>query len=172
MRKTQINTYENDDYVFFWGSIFSNWAKCTFIHEGLTYTSAEQTMMAAKAKLFGDVGSYYDIINTDNPEEQKAIGKTIIGYDDAKWAAVRYRVVADAIYSKFSQNKEFSTILLETGNKKIVEASPYDKIWGIGMHASDPDILDESKWKGENLLGKALMEVRDRLRKEYNEIFC
>ena len=168
---TENNTYENENYVFFWGSVFSNWAKCKFVHEGIEYSSSEQAMMAAKARLFGDVGAYYDIMNTHDPREQKAIGRTVQNFDQEKWMAVCFPLVTDAIHSKFAQNEEFKKMLLATGDKTIVESAPNDTVWGIGMHANDPDILDESKWKGTNLLGKALMEVRKRIRSAETKIY-
>lgn len=169
---TDINTHENEKYVFFWGSVFSNWAKCKFVHEGIEYSSSEQAMMAFKAKMFGDVGAYYDIMNTRDPREQKAIGRRVQNFDQTKWLAECLPLVTDAIYSKFSQNETFKRILLSTGDKIIAESSPEDTIWGIGMHANDPDILDESKWRGTNFLGKALMEVRRRIREDEAKIYA
>ena len=162
--------FENDDYVFFWGGPFSNWYKCKYkmsigIDE-IEFNCSEQQYMAAKALLFGDVQAYDKIMESNNSRTQKAIGQSVKNYDETQWIAARYGAMIHAVYLKFRQNKDLQKILLDTGNKKICEASPVDIVWGIGMHVDDPDILDESKWKGQNLLGKCLMHVRGILREE------
>jgi ribA/ribD-fused uncharacterized protein len=162
--------FENDQYVFFWGGPFSNWykSKYKFIdNEGtLEFNCSEQQYMAAKALYFGDGESYDKIMESNNPRVQKAIGQKVKNYNDVKWAEYRYAAMLLSVYLKFSQNKDLQKILLDTGDKKIVEASPLDTVWGIGMAVDDPDILDETKWRGQNLLGKALMWTRERLLNE------
>lgn len=160
---TVDDTYENDDYIFFWGSIFSNWAKASFIYKGEKYNCAEQAMMAEKAIMFNDMPTLKDIMNSNNPRQQKALGREVAGFNKQLWESKCLPLVSDICFQKFSQNEHLRDRLLSTGKKKIVEASPSDDIWGIGLHAEDHDILDESKWKGKNWLGIALMNARDRL---------
>jgi ribA/ribD-fused uncharacterized protein len=158
------NTYENDTHVFFWGSYLSNWAKYKFTHKGHTYNCSEQAMMAEKALLFQDKTTFDRIMQSSDPREQKAFGREVAHYNEEVWVENRYRIMVDILHSKFAQNISIALELEATNEKTIVESSSYDNVWGIAMHASDPDIHDESKWKGLNLLGKALMEVRQRLR--------
>lgn len=162
--------FENDDYVFFWGGPFSNWYKSKYkltVDEYIIeFNCSEQQYMAAKALCFGDVESYNKIMESNDPRVQKAIGQKVKNYEDSVWDAVRYESMLLAVHLKFSQNKHLQKILLDTGSKILCEASPFDIVWGIGMGTDHPDILDQSKWKGQNLLGKALMEVRDLLRDE------
>lgn len=155
-----------NDFVFFWQGVFSQWYPSTFIIEGVKYNRAEQFMMAMKATTFQDDFCLRKILESDNPSEQKKYGRMVRNYNDEQWTKVRYNFVVQGNYAKFSQNQDLKKILLDTGNKILVEASPYDKIWGIGMDEKNPDRFNMSKWKGQNLLGKALMEVRERLRNE------
>lgn len=155
-----------NDFVFFWQGVFSQWYPSTFIIEGVKYNRAEQFMMAMKATTFQDDFCLRKILESDNPSEQKKYGRMVRNYNDEQWTKVRYNFVVQGNYAKFSQNQDLKKILLDTGNKILVEASPYDKIWGIGMDGKNPDRFNMSKWKGQNLLGKALMEVRERLRNE------
>lgn len=155
-----------NDFVFFWQGVFSQWYPSTFIIEGAKYNRAEQFMMAMKAATFQDDFCLRKILESNNPSEQKKYGRMVRNYNDEQWTKVRYNFVVQGNYAKFSQNQDLKKILLDTGNKILVEASPYDKIWGIGMDEKNPDRFDISKWKGQNLLGKALMEVRGRLRND------
>ena len=155
-----------DTHIYFWGGIFSQWYPCDFTEGELKFTSSEQYMMYHKAKAFEDYGSMYLIMDTQDPREQKAIGRAIKGYSDEVWSPIRYAKVLQGNYLKFSQNPELAQLLMSTGNKQIVEASAYDKIWGIGLAPQDDRVLDPAQWDGLNLLGQVVMETRDRLRFE------
>lgn len=155
----------NDQFVFFYGGPFSQWVPCKFEVSGIKYCTAEQFMMAAKAKIFGDKETYAKIMASSDPREQKALGRQVKNFNATLWANAAEEVVYIGNYAKFS-DPTFKQILLDTGNKEIVEASPYDTIWGIGMGEGDPDRFDKTKWKGTNLLGEVLMKVRRALRNE------
>lgn len=163
------NYYETDKYIFFWGSCFSQWYKRDMEIDKITYCTAEQYMMVEKARLFGDNDSLEKIMNSKDPSKQKALGRKVKNFDKDKWEKAAREIVFDANYAKFSQHKDLKKQLLETGDKIIVEASPYDKIWGIGMGVDDPDILDSNKWRGTNWLGEEIMKVRDVL-KQLNKL--
>ena len=165
--------YETEDYVFFWSGPFSNWHPSKFSMENsklqvIKFNRAEQAMMYFKAELFGDEDSMGKIMRTNDPSLQKKIGRAVANYDEEVWKEKRYNIVFQLLVEKFKQNSDLKTILLNTGDKCIVECSPYDKIWGIGMGVDQyPEILDKSNWKGENLLGEILMNVRSWLRDGY-----
>lgn len=152
-----------DTHVYFWGSVFSNFYKCSFELLGQKFSSSEQAFMWCKAKAFKDEEIAGEILKTSDPKKAKSLGRKVKNYDDAKWDMVRYDLMVKVNKAKFSQNKGLLTILKDTGSRKLVEASPLDKIWGVGLHYEDDTILDESNWVGKNLLGEALMEVRDLL---------
>lgn len=163
------------EYLFFWGhtpkkdgtitkTCFSQWFESSFQHGGLTYPTAEHFMMAEKARLFGDSLALEKILTASTPAKAKAAGREVSGFDDGKWAEHRWDIVLAANYAKFSQRPELGTFLLNTGDNVLVEASPVDAIWGIGLAAEDPNAEIVDEWKGLNLLGFALMEIRDRLR--------
>jgi ribA/ribD-fused uncharacterized protein len=151
-------------YVFFWGSEFSNWYPVIFNYKNLRFANSEQAFMYEKALFFGDNESAEMILKSKSPSTAKSLGRRIKNYNDAKWAEVRYEFMVDVVLAKFEQNPSLKEALLSTGNRTIVEASPEDRIWGIGMHWTDEGVLDEKNWKGLNLLGKALMDVREKLR--------
>jgi ribA/ribD-fused uncharacterized protein len=121
--------------------------------------------MWEKAVYFGDMEIAKKIVETSNPKENKKLGRQVKGFDVEKWSQVNFQFMVDVNYAKYSQSPRLKALLLSTEDKIIVEASPYDTIWGIGLHWEDDDVLDESKWKGQNLLGKALMMVRNEIRK-------
>lgn len=170
---------DKDKCVFFWGACknatpqngyanlhkgcLSQWQKCSFVVDGVIYSSAEQYMMAEKARTFGDDETLEKILSAKLPMKIKALGREVRGFDGKKWDSVKFEVVVRGNMEKFSQNRELLSFLLGTGDAMLVEASPKDCIWGVGLKESDRDILDPDKWKGENLLGKALMEVRSKL---------
>jgi ribA/ribD-fused uncharacterized protein len=157
-----------ENFVFFWGGTYSQWMPSVFKIDGVEYNCAEQYMMAKKALLFNDFESLSKIMGTSDPREQKALGKKVSGFDKKMWETYCRKYVYDGNYAKFTQNPKMLKELMATGDKEIVEASPEDTIWGIGMHSNDPDILNKTKWKGTNWLGEAIMEVREAIRMVYN----
>ncbi len=161
-------------YILFWGhrptqdgsvskTCFSQWFEAGFDVNGSHYPTAEHYMMAEKARLFGDHGAGQRILSAPTPGAVKVIGREIVGFDDETWLANRFRIVVEANHAKFSQNKALKEFLLNTGTRVLVEASPVDKIWGIGLAADDPLAANPHEWQGLNLLGYALMEVRAQL---------
>jgi ribA/ribD-fused uncharacterized protein len=155
-----------DKYVFFWGSEFSNWYPAFFNYKGKRFSNSEQAFMWDKAVFFGDFEIGNEILNNGkNPRDAKQLGRQIKNFDVEEWTEVAYSVMVKVNLCKYEQNPLLLKILLSTGDKTIVEASPQDTIWGIGLHWENDDCLDKTKWKGLNLLGKALMEVRERLKK-------
>ena len=153
-----------EHFVFFYGGPFSQWYPQSFVLHGVEYSCAEQCMMASKAALFEDRESYKKIMDTRNPKEQKALGRLVKGFEVEKWNNSAKEIVFEANHAKFSKNPFMKQMLLDTGDRELVEASPFDKIWGIGMDTSDPDVLDKTKWRGTNWLGEALMRVRKSIR--------
>lgn len=160
---------KKNKYIFFWDGIFSQWYPCQFTIDGIKYNCAEQYMMAAKAKLFGDFESLQAIMMTSEPARQKILGRLVRNFDKERWEMVALEIVTEGNYAKFTQSKTLKDQLLRTDDKIIVEASPYDTIWGIGLDEDDPDRFDESKWKGTNWLGIAIMNARKRIREELTE---
>ncbi len=145
--------------------VFSNWYLRYMEIHAKKYNSVEQYMMYQKALIFGDDEIAHEIMQTHSMSKIKALGRRVRNYDDKKWNEVRYDVVLTAVRAKFTQHEDLKRVLLETGDAEIVEASPYDRIWGIGTNRPH-EIMDKQKWKGQNLLGKALMQVREELNNE------
>lgn len=119
--------------------------------------------MAAKARLFGDGDTLAKILESSDPKTAKALGRTVKNFDSDVWTANARRLVTEGNIAKFGQNQELRTFLLATGNLVLVEASPYDRIWGIGLMADDERVKNPGTWQGQNLLGFALMDVREQL---------
>ncbi|GAB1096669.1 NADAR family protein [Shewanella algae] len=163
-------------YIFFWGhqekgeqiskSCFSQWYDAKFEEEGNVFITAEHYMMYHKARLFGDDIACERILLATNPGAAKAIGREVVGFNQEVWDERRFEIVLNANLAKFAQHTELKSFLLNTGNRILVEASPVDKVWGIGLAQDHPESEIPRRWKGLNLLGFALMEVRDRLRKD------
>jgi ribA/ribD-fused uncharacterized protein len=162
-------------FLFFWGhtpnvsgavdaACLSQWFPASFVIEGITYSTAEHFMMAEKARVFGDAEMRRAAIAATSPAEAKAIGRSVRNYDDAIWSRERAMLVARGNEAKFGQNESLKSFLLSTKEKVLVEASPRDRIWGIGMGKNNPDALVPERWRGENLLGFALMAARDVIR--------
>ena len=160
-------------YLFFWGhqkngetvskSCLSQWYHSPFEKEGNIFLTAEHYMMYGKAKLFGDTNAMKKVLSASNPGEAKAIGRAVNGFDNAMWDEHKFDLVVNANAAKFSSDEAMKSFLLNTQSRVLVEASPVDRIWGIGL-AEDDDVASiPNKWKGENLLGFALMKVREQL---------
>ena len=130
---------------------------------GITYPTAEHFMMAGKARLFGDEAVALRILETTSPGDAKTLGRAVSGYDDKLWAERRYGLVVEGNTAKFGQNNALAEYLTSTGNRVLVEASPTDRIWGIGLAVDDSRTGRPSQWPGLNLLGFALMDVREHL---------
>lgn len=129
------------------------------------FKTAEQSMMAEKAACF-DPSMIEDIIDAKTPAEAKRLGRQVENYNESVWNEVRFRVVVEGNIAKFSQNPHLKTYLLSTNNAILVEACKTDRIWGVGLGVSDPLVMDPKNWKGQNLLGFALMVVRERLARD------
>ena len=154
-------------------SCLSQWWMEDFYTTADSYLCMEQYMMAAKAELFGDKEIRDQILKCSDQKQIKALGRKVRGFDQKVWDKFKYAIVLLGNWHKFSQNRELREFLLSTGDSVLVEASPYDAIWGIRLAASSPEAQDPMKWRGQNLLGFALMEVRDELRRvTQNEMLC
>ena len=162
------------DYLHFWGhrrradgtitaSCFSQWYPARFEVDGVVYPSAEHFMMAEKARLFGDQATLQRVLVATTPDEAKSLGRRVAGYDDARWTARLFDAVVEGNHAKFAQSSKLREFLVGTRSAVLVEASPVDTVWGIGMAADDPRAGDPLQWQGLNLLGFALMVVRKRL---------
>ena len=166
-------------HVLFWGEWPSNWYPAEFdvevMLEGKRETkhffNSEQYFMFVKALVFGDIETAKKILATKDPKKAKTLGREVKGYDDEIWNKMRYMIMVDANKAKYSQNKDLKELILnpEIADKGFVEASPIDGVWGIKLGENDPLADDETKWKGQNLLGKALDETRKWLLEQDNK---
>ncbi len=170
--KDKFDKGDTIKYIFFWGHtskskdvvgkfVFSQWFPSPFVVDDVEYKTAEHWMMAHKAKLFGDNDACQRILKADKPGEVKEIGRQIIGFNDDLWIAKRFEIVKAGNIHKFNQNAALKDFLLSTGDRVIVEASPVDNIWGIGLAEDSKAVDNPHTWRGLNLLGFALMEARD-----------
>jgi ribA/ribD-fused uncharacterized protein len=159
-----------DTLVLFWrtAEIYSNWHRpAKFVDEsGNPFDNSEQFMMWGKARLMGDHEMAAAMLAQPNPKELKALGRQVKPWNEALWKKYRLPVMVYGCYLKFSQNAAMKAELLATGERILVEASPEDRVWGIGLEESDPRCLDKNQWDGLNLLGEALMIVRALLRND------
>jgi ribA/ribD-fused uncharacterized protein len=162
------------DFIFFWGhrpqadgsigpSCCSQWFEAGFELENVHYATAEHYMMAEKARTFDDSKALAQILATKSPEEVKKIGRRVQGFKVEVWIERSDEIVLQGNIAKFSQNRHLGEWLRSTGSSVLVEASPEDAIWGIGLHRDDPRAKDPRVWPGKNLLGFVIMTVRDRL---------
>ncbi len=152
-------------FTFFFteASPFSQWYRSRFELDGHGFGCAEQYMMFGKAQLFGDAEVAAEILAAEHPRVHKALGRKVRGFDDKVWRREREAIVLAGNRAKFGQNDALRAALLATAGTTLVEASPYDKIWGIGLAATDPRALDPAMWKGPNLLGQILTRLRDEM---------
>lgn len=167
-----------DNVLFFWGhnsksstigkTCLSNWYPSIFTDSETnnTYQNNEQYMMANKAILFNDQVNLNKIMNSDDPNTCKALGRKVKHFNPQIWQDNCRDIVAKGCYLKFSQNEELKAFLLSTGDKLLVEASPYDKIWGIGLKAADAKKMKKEDWPGKNYLGQCLMDARQKIKEE------
>jgi len=173
--KSIQNTGKPVKYLFFWGhqpskngdvikSCFSQWWEANFVIDAIEYKTAEHYMMAEKARLFNNPEIRQKIIDCKSPAAAKKLGRQVENFDQSIWESKRFEIVKTANYHKFSQNIELANFLQQTNKKILVEASPVDPIWGIGLAEDHENAHNPKKWRGLNLLGFALMEVRDELK--------
>lgn len=166
---------ESDEFFFFWehqvpedgiltNSCLTQWWNAPFVVNQIEYKTAEHWMMSKKAELFQDDITLNKILAATSPEEVKKLGREVRNYDETIWSENRYEIVKEGNFHKFNQHQELKAFLINTGQKILAEASPVDLIWGIGLAENDPDAKNPARWKGLNLLGFALMEVRDKIK--------
>jgi hypothetical protein len=159
---------QEHNFFFFFGasSPLSNWYAKSFVVKGIRFAHVEQFMMYCKAKLFGDEVAAAKIMQSDNPAVSKEWGRKVKNFDKQVWdSKCRYYVYVGAL-AKFQQNPSTHAYLLSTNGKELVEAAGGDKIWGVGLWADDPRILDRNKWRGTNWLGLTLEQVRETILKQ------
>lgn len=153
------------NFFFFFGasSPLSNWHAKSFVVKGMRFAHVEQFMMYCKAMLFKDFKTASEIMASSDPAKAKELGRAVTQFDKALWdSKCEYYVYVGAL-AKFEQNPSTGAYLLSTVGKELVEAAGGDRIWGVGLWADDPRILDRTKWRGENRLGKVLERVRDTM---------
>ncbi len=142
----------------------SNWFLSDFTAGGVAYSSMEQYMMHRKALLFGDEEAVAGIMATTDVAKIKALGRGVTPYDDTIWNGMRQIIIYEGLLEKFRQNDDLRARLLATGDKLMAECAVQDKVWGIGLSMTDQRRHDISQWRGQNLLGFALMQVREKFR--------
>lgn len=159
------NIYNPDNYVFFWGTYLSNFYPAKFIVDGVQYNCSEQYFMKKKQEMFdpSNIALANQILNEIDPKKIKKYGRQVKNFDNNVWDTCCYEIMKQGIYEKFKQNADINRLLKLTGTKTLVEASPNDRIWGIGLNKANARNIHPSNWQGKNLLGKALMEVRDKI---------
>ena len=157
---TEIICFHNPDEE---NGYLSNWYASRFIMGGIGFSSMEQYMMYRKACRFNDAGTAARILETSDVAEIKRLGRLVVGYDEQMWNGVRQIEIYEGLLAKFSQNAELKTRLKATGTAMLAECAVKDRIWGIGLSMHDPARFDPAKWRGQNLLGYALMLARRKL---------
>ena len=174
--REEYNTGKKLEFVFFWShqecesitkTCFSNWYASEFSLDHIRYKTTEHYMMAKKAELFKDHEFLKKIMEADSPKVAKELGRLVRGFTNEIWDQYKYDIVLQANLAKFSQHPKLKEFILSTADKILVEASPHDNIWGIGMNEHHKDVKNPNLWRGKNLLGFVLMEVRDGLREKH-----
>ncbi|MDH2391329.1 NADAR family protein [Streptomyces sp. HNM0663] len=172
---SRLNSGERVKYLHFWGhaprkdgrigaSCLSQWWPSPFVVDGVRYATAEHWMMAEKARLFADADAERMALEATSPGAAKTAGRLVRGFDERIWKRERFAIVRTGSLHKFGRHADLRDFLLATGDRVLVEASPRDRVWGIGLTATDERAHDPARWRGLNLLGFALMEARDALR--------
>ena len=159
-RRMKVIGFHNPDEEY---GFLSNWYPSVFTVSDTEFSSMEQYMMYQKAVCFKDEEIAAMILKTNDPAEIKQLGRSVHNYSDHVWNGIRQIIIYEGLLTKFSQNDHLLRQLKDTGDAVLAECAVKDRIWGIGLSMSDPDRLDINKWKGQNLLGFALMMVRNRL---------
>ncbi|MGW2676114.1 NADAR family protein [Streptomyces sp. NPDC001436] len=170
----QVSRGERVKFLPFWGhrphpdgglgpSCLSQWWPAPFTVGDVRYATAEHWMMAGKARLFGDAEAERAALEAATPAEAKTAGRLVRGFEAAVWERERFALVVAGSVHKFGSDPALRAYLLGTGQRVLVETSPVDRIWGIGLPPDDDRVLDPARWRGLNLLGFALMEARERL---------
>jgi ribA/ribD-fused uncharacterized protein len=163
----ELKTADRDEFQLdvlpFYGGFMSQWHESPFILDRTRYPTAEHYMMACKAALFRDDKALTKILEARSPREAKMVGRSVRGYDEATWAGRRYAVAVQGNLAKFLQNPDLRIHLRNTGSRILVEASPTDRIWGVGLSKDALQVAHPLTWRGQNLLGFALMQVREQL---------
>jgi ribA/ribD-fused uncharacterized protein len=161
----KITKPKEEKFTFFWlkDSVLSNWHPAPFELGGIKYNCTEQHMMYNKAMFFNDTHMAERIMKSDSPDEQKKLGRRVKGFDVDEWDKVCKEITYNGCRAKFLQNPEMLKFLLQTKGTTLVEASPFDTIWGIGLDAKDPKAKDRSQWRGKNYLGEILTKLREDL---------
>jgi hypothetical protein len=160
---------QTHSFVYFWGKqdAFSNWHPSEFTYLGILFSHVEMFMMYSKAMLFGDAETAKQILATPDPKSCKDLGRSVKGFVEETWGKKCQQIVEIGCREKFLQNPSLLEQLLNTDGRLLVEASPYDRIWGIGLSADNPRASTPSTWQGRNLLGHILTKIRDQLLEGY-----
>ena len=159
-----ISERETNTHLYFLRGVLSNFEKCYIKYKGHLFATTEQAFMWEKAVFFNDRESANKIIKEENPAKAKKLGREVKNFDDSLWSKVCYDFMYKVNYEKYSQNTRLKNILLNTGDKILVEANPRDFRWSCGLEANDPNIENKKDWPGENLLGEVLMQIRQELK--------
>lgn len=160
---------ETQGYHFYWNGPFSQWQISQFTLWGIDFNTAEQAMMVGKARLFGDESTAAEIMAAEDPGKQKALGRKVHGFDEDVWDANKVGLVKQINFAKFDQNKGLRRKLFQTIPMLMVEASPMDTIWGIGLDEANARQTPTENWPGQNLLGRIVTEVRNELAVKFPE---
>lgn len=159
---------KTETHLFFYRHLLGQWHIHPFTVEGITYNCPEQYMMYQKAVLFKDEDAAEKILHEEKPHNHQKIGRIVKNYSQNIWDNVKFDVIVAGNMARFREDELGRNFLFESDPLILVEASPTDLVYGVGLGENDPLILDENNWRGQNLLGKALMKVRTELKKEYN----
>ena len=165
MKAPSNSELTTETHVFFLRGVFSNFTSTPMMqYKGHSFQTTEQAFMWAKAQLFGDKDSARLILAEKNPAKAKELGRGVKGFNPTHWDINKEFLMYEVNLAKYSQFDDYKSVLLSTGEKRLVEVNGKDTIWGIGLYANDPRVLDEKQWLGQNLLGKVLMRVREELK--------